>query len=72
MGDTASTVVGLLNPLAGEATLIAGRLLKNPLGQVFAFQYVVSGGWADPKVEKASGPQPVPPPAADAPVTKSN
>ena len=72
LGDTASTVVGLLNPLAGVATLIAGRLLKNPLGQVFAFQYVVSGGWADPKVEKASGPQPVPPPAADAPVTKSN
>ena len=72
LGDTASTVVGLLNPLAGVATLIAGRVLKNPLGHVFAFQYVVSGGWADPKVEKASGPQPVAPPAADAPVTKNN
>ena len=64
LGDTASTVVGLLNPVAGIATLIAGRLMKNPLGQVFAFQYVISGAWSDPKVEKASLPQPVKAPAA--------
>ena len=37
--------------------------MKNPLGQVFAFQYVITGGWADPKVEKAGGA----PPAAAAP-----
>ncbi len=64
LGDTASTVVGLINPVAGIATLIAGRLMKNPLGQVFAFQYVISGAWSDPKVEKASLPQPVEAPAA--------
>ena len=70
LGDTASTVVGIVNPLAGVATLIAGRLLKNPLGQVFAFQYVISGGWADPKVEKAGGPVPSPAaPASPAPAS---
>jgi len=52
LGDSASTVVGLLNPIAGVATLIAGRLMKNPLGKAFAFDYRVSGTWTDPKVEK--------------------
>ena len=52
LGDTASTVVGLLNPVAGVATLIAGRLLKNPVGKAFAFDYAISGTWSDPKVEK--------------------
>ena len=52
LGDTASTVVGLVNPVAGVATLIAGRLLKNPVGKIFAFDYAISGTWTDPKVEK--------------------
>jgi uncharacterized protein (TIGR02099 family) len=52
LGDTASTVVGLVNPLAGVATLIAGRMMKNPLGKMFAFDYNISGTWADPKVDK--------------------
>ena len=52
LGDTASTVVGLVNPVAGVATLLAGRLFKNPLGKIFAFDYKVTGTWADPKVDK--------------------
>jgi uncharacterized protein YhdP len=52
LGDTASTVVGLINPIAGLATLIAGRLIKNPLGKMFAFDYSINGTWSDPKVEK--------------------
>ena len=32
--------------------MIAQKLLKNPLGNIFAFEYAVSGTWADPKVEK--------------------
>ena len=27
-------------------------LLKNPLGQIFAFDYAVTGSWSDPKVAK--------------------
>ncbi len=52
LGDTASTVVGLVHPIAGVAALIAGRLMKNPLGKAFAYDYDISGTWSDPKVEK--------------------
>jgi uncharacterized protein YhdP len=31
-------------------------VLKNPLGQIFAFDYDVTGGWSDPKVAKAVKP----------------
>jgi uncharacterized protein YhdP len=55
LGDSASTVVGLLNPIAGVATLIAGRLMKNPLGKAFAFDYSISGTWSEPKVERLGG-----------------
>jgi uncharacterized protein YhdP len=65
LGSTASTVVGLVNPIAGVATMLAQRLLKNPLGQAFAFNYMVSGGWSDPKVDKLpSGPIAAETPAA--------
>lgn len=56
LGDTASTVVGLINPAIGVATMIAQRLLKNPLGEIFAFEYAISGTWTDPKVEKLEPP----------------
>jgi uncharacterized protein (TIGR02099 family) len=52
LGDTASTVVGLINPIAGLATLIAGRMVKNPLGKLFAYDYRIDGTWSDPKIEK--------------------
>jgi uncharacterized protein (TIGR02099 family) len=58
LGDTASTVVGLVHPVVGVATLIAGRIFKNPLGKIFAYDYVITGTWTDPKVEKVEPPQP--------------
>ncbi len=54
VGDTLS-VAGMLmlaNPITGVASFLAQRLFKDPLGQAFAFEYAVSGTWADPKVEK--------------------
>jgi uncharacterized protein (TIGR02099 family) len=63
LGDTASTVVGLINPAAGVATMIAQRLLKEPLGTIFAYDYAISGTWNDPKVEKIEQP---PPPSDEA------
>jgi uncharacterized protein (TIGR02099 family) len=52
LGDSASTVIGLVNPAVGVASLIAQRVLKNPLGQIFAYEYEVTGTWSDPKVRK--------------------
>ncbi|MEO8143000.1 MAG: YhdP family protein [Betaproteobacteria bacterium] len=63
LGDTASTVMGLVNPVVGVATLIAGRIFKNPLGKLFAYDYLITGTWTDPKIEKL---QPIaPPPTTD-------
>ncbi len=58
LGDSASTVIGLVNPLAGVASAIAQRLLKNPLGQIFSYDYKITGTWSDPKVEKLRAPAP--------------
>ena len=59
LGDTAALGIGIVNPVAGVAAAIAQRLLKNPLGQIFAFDYEVSGTWTDPKVAKMQ-PAPLP------------
>jgi uncharacterized protein (TIGR02099 family) len=56
LSDSAALGIGIVNPVAGVAAAIAQRLLKNPLGQIFAFDYTVTGTWADPKVEKILPP----------------
>ncbi|HEY5637185.1 MAG TPA: YhdP family protein, partial [Burkholderiales bacterium] len=78
-GDTASTVVGFVNPVVGLATMIASRVLKNPLGKILAYDYTIKGSWSDPKIERVvveqrviedqfGTPRPVETPAAPAPV----
>jgi uncharacterized protein (TIGR02099 family) len=52
LGDTASTLIGLANPLLAIPAVIAQQILKDPLGHIFAFDYAVTGSWADPKVDK--------------------
>jgi uncharacterized protein YhdP len=52
LGDSAATVIGLLNPLLAIPAAIAQKILKDPLGHIFAFDYAVSGAWGDPKVAK--------------------
>ena len=55
LGGTAALGVALINPIAGVATLLAHKVLQNPLNQMFGFDYLVTGKWDDPKVEKISG-----------------
>jgi uncharacterized protein (TIGR02099 family) len=52
LGDSAATVIGLVNPLLAIPAAIAQKILKDPLGHIFAYNYAVSGGWSDPKVTK--------------------
>jgi len=54
LGGTAALGIGLINPIAGVATLLAHKILQNPLNQMFGFDYLVTGTWDDPKVEKLS------------------
>ena len=56
LSDSAALGIGIVNPVAGVAAAIAQRLLKNPLGQIFAFDYLVTGSWSDPKVAKVALP----------------
>ena len=52
LGDTAATVIALVNPLLAIPAAIAQKILKDPLGHIFAFDYSVTGAWSDPKVAK--------------------
>ncbi|MCM8599774.1 MAG: TIGR02099 family protein [Candidatus Accumulibacter sp.] len=54
LGSSAALGVAVIHPLAGVATLLADKLLQGPLNKVFAFEYLVTGKWDDPKVEKIS------------------
>lgn len=52
LGDSAATVIALVNPLLAIPAAIAQKILKDPLGHIFAFDYAVTGSWSDPKFEK--------------------
>jgi uncharacterized protein (TIGR02099 family) len=52
LGGSAALGVALINPLAGVAALLAHKILQNPLNQIFGFDYLVTGTWDDPKVDK--------------------
>ncbi len=56
IGDSVAAVAGLalLNPLIGLGSFIAQRLLKDPIGQLLAHEYAITGSWDDPKVERVS------------------
>lgn len=56
LGDSAATAATLLlkiNPITGLGAMLAQRIFKDPLGQLFAFEYTVTGTWSDPKVERS-------------------
>ena len=53
LAETVSVgAAALLNPLVGAAALLAQKVLQDPLSQIFSYEYAVTGGWSDPKVEK--------------------
>ncbi|MDX1377133.1 MAG: AsmA-like C-terminal region-containing protein, partial [Burkholderiales bacterium] len=52
VSDTASAAMAIVNPAVGAAALLAQRALKNPLGQMLAFEYAITGSWSDPQVKK--------------------
>ena len=54
LGGTAALGIALVNPIAGVATWVAHKMLQNPLNHMFGFDYLITGQWDDPKVEKLS------------------
>ena len=62
LGDSASTALAIVNPVVGVTAALAQRVLKNPLGQIFAHEFSVTGGWAEPQVKRLAPPSPERPP----------
>jgi uncharacterized protein YhdP len=60
IGDSIAVAAGvaLFNPIIGAGALLAQRLLKDPLGQMLAYEYRVTGDWAEPKVIQVRAPPP--------------
>jgi uncharacterized protein YhdP len=53
VGDSVSTVTGLLGgPIVGIGIFLAQKLLDDPLGKMAAYEYSITGTWADPHVAK--------------------
>jgi uncharacterized protein (TIGR02099 family) len=61
LGETIAVGAMIANPAAGAVAWVAQKLLKDPLDQVFAFEYAVTGHWQDPKVDKLGRTPTVPP-----------
>ncbi len=51
-GVAIGAAAGLINPVAGVIAYLAQKALSDPIERMFAFRYAITGGWADPKVEK--------------------
>ena len=48
----------LVNPSVAVGVALAQSILKDPLGQLLAYEYSVSGRWTDPQVERIAAPPP--------------
>ncbi|MBT9612519.1 MAG: TIGR02099 family protein [Burkholderiales bacterium] len=52
VGDSVSLVAFLGGPAVGLGAFILQKLLKDPLGQIVAYDYAVTGTWANPVATK--------------------
>jgi uncharacterized protein YhdP len=58
LSDTFSVAGALIGgPIAGVAAFVAQKLLKDPLDQIAAYEYDVTGTWVEPVVVKVERPQ---------------
>jgi uncharacterized protein (TIGR02099 family) len=62
LSDTVSVAGALIGgPVAGVAAFLAQKLLKDPLDEIAAYEYDVTGNWSDPLVTKVDRDQPAAP-----------
>jgi uncharacterized protein (TIGR02099 family) len=60
VGNSAALISALVaTPVVGAGVYIASKILGDPLGQLVAFEYNITGSWVDPKVEKVGAGKPV-------------
>ena len=56
LGESFATGLLFIHPVTGITTWAVNKLFGRPLDQIFAFEYAITGSWADPKVDKLGGP----------------
>ena len=54
LGDTLAVGAMIVSPPIGAVAWLAHKVLKDPIDQAFAFEYKVTGKWADPQVAKVN------------------
>lgn len=55
----------MVSPVVGIGSLVAQMALRDPIGQIFSYEYHITGPWADPTVvERRRRADPAAPPAA--------
>jgi uncharacterized protein YhdP len=52
LGETLAVGAMLAHPVTGAVAWAAQKLLNDPLDQIFAYEYAVTGPWSDPQVTK--------------------
>ncbi|MBI4756947.1 MAG: TIGR02099 family protein [Betaproteobacteria bacterium] len=52
VGESVAVGAMIVNPVVGAATYLAQKILRDPLGRIFAYDYAITGPWSDPKVAK--------------------
>jgi uncharacterized protein YhdP len=52
LGDSAAAALAFVNPLLIFPAALAQRILKDPLGHIFSFEYEVTGTWSNPNVKR--------------------
>jgi uncharacterized protein (TIGR02099 family) len=52
LSSSAAIGAAIFNPLLGGAVYLGSKVLKDPIDQIFAYEYRITGGWSDPHVEK--------------------
>ena len=52
IGESIAVGAMIAHPVAGVVAWAAQKMLNDPLDQVFAYEYAVTGSWSDPKVDK--------------------
>ncbi|MGA7749448.1 MAG: DUF3971 domain-containing protein [Gallionella sp.] len=58
LGNSVSLIgVFAISPVVGIGSLIANKILGNPLDKLVSFEYNVNGTWSDPNVVKIGGVQ---------------
>jgi len=54
LGDSASAALYFINPLLIFPAAVAQRILKDPLGHIFSFEYAITGTWSNPEPRRIS------------------